>query len=459
MTRENDRQAAVAGVVHDLLKDVRLREFSRIPENGEVYLDHTGSVPCPATLVRKHADRLLKSVLGNPHSENPSSQRSTAMVESARQAVLDFFQADRDEYEVVFTANATAAIRLVGESFPFHDSSRLVMTADNHNSINGLREYALKRGAEVTVLPLDHEFRLADSDLSQMPALTEDQRPSLFAFPAQSNFSGVQHPLSLIPAARQKGYRVFVDSAAFTGTNRLNLREASPDYACLSFYKMFGYPTGVGALLARRESLGILERPSFTGGTVEYVSVAHNLHKLIPGAEGFEDGTPNFLDICAVPDGLALLNEMGMARIHDHVRELTDELLARFAELNQTGRRRVEVYGPPSTEARGGTVAFNILDADGNIVHYDDVVRDAGKEGLSLRGGCFCNPGASEAAFGLADDEAGACLRKFLPGGFTPELFSKCMHGRPVGAVRASFGIASGPEDVDRLIDWIASRD
>ena len=70
----------------------------------------------------------------------------------------------------------------------------------------------------------------------------------LFAYPAQSNFSGVQHPLEWVEAAQARGWDVLLDSAAFAPTNRLDLSVIKPDYVPVSFYKMFGYPTGVGAL-------------------------------------------------------------------------------------------------------------------------------------------------------------------------------------------------------------------
>ena len=86
-------------------------------------------------------------------------------------------------------------------------------------------------------------------------------RPNLFAFPAQSNFSGVKHPLSLIDAAHRRGWHVLLDAAAFVPTNRLDLREVSPDFVAVSFYKMFGYPTGVGCLLIRNDAMRVLAAP------------------------------------------------------------------------------------------------------------------------------------------------------------------------------------------------------
>jgi selenocysteine lyase/cysteine desulfurase len=60
---------------------------------------------------------------------------------------------------------------------------------------------------------------------------------------------------------------VLLDAAAFVPTNRLDLQVHSPDFVVMSFYKMFGYPTGVGCLLVRNETLATLRRPWFGGGT------------------------------------------------------------------------------------------------------------------------------------------------------------------------------------------------
>src|SRR5262249_20989474 len=151
------------------------------------------------------------------------------------------------------------AIRILAEAFPFRTGSRLVLTADNHNSVNGLRVQARRRGANVDYIPLDSELRACNASMF----LKATSQPSLFAFPAQSNFSGVQHSLDLSKEAQRRGYCVLLDADAFVPTNPLSLADVSPDFVAISFYKMFGYPTGVGALIARREALAKLRRAYF----------------------------------------------------------------------------------------------------------------------------------------------------------------------------------------------------
>ncbi|MDH5591141.1 MAG: aminotransferase class V-fold PLP-dependent enzyme, partial [Gemmatimonadota bacterium] len=302
-------------------------------------------------------------------------------------------------------------------------------------------------------LPLSPELRLS----REVPIPPAVQEASLFAFPAQSNFSGVKHPLELVVEAQNLGYEVFLDAAAFVPTNPLDLSEVSPDYVAVSFYKMFGFPTGVGALLARKEAIRRLRRPWFAGGTVEYVSVQNRIHQFRVDAEAFEDGTLNFLSIAAVTPGLEFLAEVGMDRVRERVRQLTEVLLDSLRGLcHSDGSPLVEIYGPGDTTDRGGTVAFNLRGADGKIFPYANVEGAASVEGLSLRGGCFCNPGAGETAFDLPATEALRCFKAMPQGSFSLDELAQCIPEEvPVGALRASLGIVSTEEDLRRMTDFL----
>jgi selenocysteine lyase/cysteine desulfurase len=310
---------------------------------------------------------------------------------------------------------------------------------DNHNSVNGMREYARRAGARVRVVPLDSELRMCDAE-----SVLAEERGGMFAFPAQSNFSGVRHPLSLVTLAQSYGFDVLLDIAAFAPSHAVSLRQCPVDFAALSFYKLFGYPTGVGALVARRDALAKLRRPWFAGGTVEYVSVGADRHRLRQQHEGFEDGTPDFIGIAALEGGFALLDEVGMPRLTEHVTRLTRRFLSQLTAIPN-----VRVYGPANMIARGGTVTFNV---DG--VSYATVEARAREAGVSLRGGCFCNPGAAEAAFGLERDQLASCLDA-LDTTFTIDRLSACT-GTTLGAVRASFGLATTDDDLRRAIEVIA---
>jgi selenocysteine lyase/cysteine desulfurase len=342
----------------------------------------------------------------------------------------------------------------VASGYPFSRRRTLVLTADNHNSVNGIREYATRAGARVEYLALDRELRLDDAE-GALRRIAADGCPGLFAFPAQSNFSGVRHPLSLVRDAQQLGFDVLLDAASFAATAPLDLRMCQADFIVVSFYKMFGFPTGLGALVATTKALSRLRRPWFAGGTVTYASVALGQHELRPSHEAFEDGTPNFLGIAALEPGFRLLADAGRERTARHVAELMGSLLSGLASLHhRDGEPLVHVYGPIESTGRGPTVTCNVFDSARRPVPFQIVEKRAREAGVAVRGGCFCNPGASEAAFGYTEDT----LRRCMTPGFTVERFAACAGAdRPVGAVRMSPGMATNRSDVDRVVEVIAS--
>ena len=371
--------------------------------------------------------------------------------------MLRFFSADPAEYAVVFTANASQALKLVGESYPFAPGGRFVLTFDNHNSVNGIREFARARGAETRYVPVfPPDLRVPDDgvlDILDQPG--PSAAPRLFAFPAQSNFSGVRHSLDWIDAAHARGFDVLLDAAAFAPTNVLDLSRWKPDFVSLSFYKMFGYPTGVGALLARHEALERLRRPWFAGGTIDVVSVQADQFRPAHGSARFEDGTPDFLALPAVEYGLELVESAGMAVVHERVRSLTSWVLRELQGLRHPdGSAAVRIYGPASAEDRGGAIAFNIAAPDGSLVDHELVDRGAGEQGISLRTGCFCNPGAGELAFGLSRTEISACLAG-AAARMTYDEFRRCIDPKAAGAVRVSFGLVSNFRDAWRLTRFL----
>src|SRR5206468_12664739 len=103
---------------------------------------------------------------------------------------LDYFNGT-GAYTAVHTLNASGALKLVGESYPFEPGGRLLLTVDNHNSVNGIREFARGKGAAVDYAPLTvPELRIDMPALHARLGQADPARHNLFAFPAQSNFSG-----------------------------------------------------------------------------------------------------------------------------------------------------------------------------------------------------------------------------------------------------------------------------
>lgn len=186
---------------------------------------------------------------------------------------------------MIFTSGSTAALKLVAEAFPWvspgpeGSGSCFCYLTDSHTSVVGMRK--ITAAMNVTSIPVrpedmwsaDRQDAAAAEDPAGDPA---GQPPHLFCYPAQSNFSGTRYPLSWIgevksgrrrPASRPGKWFVLLDAAAFVGTSPLDLSVHQADFVPLSFYKIFGFPTGLGALLVNNRSAPLLRKTYFGGGT------------------------------------------------------------------------------------------------------------------------------------------------------------------------------------------------
>jgi molybdenum cofactor sulfurtransferase len=440
------------------LDALRAEEYSRLDRLGHIYLDYTGAGLNASCQVREHLSLLESHVFGNPHSQNPTSATITELVERCRRKILDYFQASENDYTVIFTPNASGALKLVGEAYPFGPDSHYLLTFDNHNSVNGIREFARAHHAGITYVPLTlPEMRVDEDALQEHFKLLRPNSNNLFAYPAQSNFSGVQHPLEWIPRAQAMGWDVLLDAAAFVPTNRLDLSQWQPDFVTISFYKMFGYPTGIGCLLASRRALLKLRRPWFSGGTITVASVQGDRYFLAEGASAFEDGTPDYLGIPAVEIGLRHLETVDLDLIHTRCQCLTAWVIRELLSLHHTnGRPLLRIYGPLDTQRRGATVAMNLYNSAGRIIDHLGVEEAASKRHISLRSGCFCNPGGGEIALRLSKSELIGCFSHHQQENprFTQEDFRQCVDSKGTGAVRISFGIVSTFEDVRHFVEF-----
>ena len=436
------------------LDELRATEYARLDNQGHVYLDYTGGGLYAESQLRDHMAFMSSGVFGNPHSKNLTSMTMTERVEQTRDYVLQYFNASPKDYIVIFTQNSTGALKLVGESYPFGPDDNYLLTFDNHNSVNGIREFARSKGATVTYIPvIPPDVRVDIAELERSLAIAHPGVNNLFAYPAQSNFSGVQHPLEWIAQAQDQGWDVLLDAAAFAPSNRLDLDRWHPDFAVISFYKIFGYPTGIGCLLARKSAIHKLRRPWYSGGTVSFASVLEFDHYLTPGAAGFEDGTVNYLSLPAVEIGLKFIESIGIDMIHARVMCLTGWLIDQLLSLqHHNGTSVIRLYGPPDTDRRGGTVEVNFFDPNDKLIDCRVIERIANDQRISLRAGCHCNPGAREVAMGLIREDLSVCFKD--KDCLTFEQFLQGVEGKTTGALRASIGLVTTFADVYKYVEF-----
>ncbi|KAH7444136.1 hypothetical protein KP509_02G066600 [Ceratopteris richardii] len=455
------------------IDQLRADEFPHL--GGNIYLDHAGATLYSKSQVLANVEDLCKNLYGNPHSQSLCSNASSDVVSNAREGVLKFFNVTPAEYKCVFTAGATAALKLVGECFPWTDESQFCYTMENHNSVLGIREYALAAGGSACAVEVEgcgqqQSFTLRARQRRNVCSHCDSGRRlpfSLFAFPSECNFSGRKFDLGLIKSI-QDGYfsrtigekwMVLLDAAKGCGTSQLDLSMYPADFVAISFYKIFGYPTGLGALLIRTRSSGILQKKYFGGGTVAACLADVDFVQRREGIEQMlEDGTVPFLGIAALHRGFLAINRLGISNIQMHAGSL-----AMFTALHLSGLKHANgsnlciLYNSNSLTYwgnkcnQGPTVTFNLRRIDGTWVGYREVEKLASLVGIHIRTGCFCNPGACSKFLGLSESD----VRANLEAGHVCWDDHDVIDGKPTGAVRVSFGYMSTIEDALAFIDYI----
>lgn len=177
-------------------------------------------------------------------------------------------------------------------------------------------------------------------------------------------------------------------------------------------------------------------------------------HYLTEGPEAFEDGTLNYLTIPAVSIGLEHLNTIGMSQLQSHVTQLGEWLLAELVRLEHAnGAPLIKLYGPVTMARRGATFSMNFCDAAGNLIDHHLVEQEAAAAKISLRTGCFCNPGTGESAFGITRDELIGCFSSSSER-LTIDDLKPCIGDKSSGAVRVSLGVASNFRDVFKFVEF-----
>jgi selenocysteine lyase/cysteine desulfurase len=100
-------------------------------------------------------------------------------------------------------------------------------------------------------------------------------------------------------------------------------------------------------------------------------------------------------------------------------------------------------------------VALNLYDAGGHFIDHRIVEQRANEAGISLRTGCFCNPGGGEVALGLSAEELAACFVR-APDRLALDEFRRCIDDKSTGAVRVSLGLVTTFADVYRFVGFAA---
>lgn len=412
------------------------------------------------------AAEMTANLFGNPHSASASSQCTADRIEKIRHRVLQFFNADLAKFDLIFVANATAGIKMVSDAFRgFPEGFDYVYHHAAHTSLVGVRQEA-KHSLCLDTDGVNNWIEQGELE----PRIDRHQRPSLFAYPAQSNMDGRRYPLDWGIKLRKKDsnvkYRTYtlLDAAAYVSTSPFDLTdvETAPDFTVLSFYKIFGFPD-LGGLIVKREATSVFkQRRFFGGGTVDMVTCSKeqwHAPKTQSLHESLEDGTLPIHNIIALDSALDVHRKLygTMADVALHTSFLASRLYKGLEKIEHCNGQKVCVmYSIPPDETdigigNGAVVAFNLRTCLGAWISLTEFEKLAILKNFHIRTGGLCNPGGIADALGLEPWE----IKQNFSAGFRCGNEHDIINGKPTGVIRASLGAMSTLSDVEKLIAFI----
>ena len=343
-----------------------------------VYLDSASSAQKPASVMRA-MDELMECSYANVHrGVYRIAEAATARFEAARASVARFLGA-AEAAEIVFTRNATEAVNLVAYSWArahLATGDVVVLTEmEHHANIVPWHILAAERGIELRWIPITSDYRL---DLTDLEATLQGAK--LFAFTAMSNVLGTVNDVpALVAAGRAAGATILVDASQAAPHLPLDVQAWGADFVAVTAHKMLG-PSGIGALWARRELLEAM--PPFLGGGEMIRDVRKDGFTTNEVPWKFEAGTPAITEAIGWAAAIDYLEALGMDAVHRHETELTGYALGALADRFAD---RLTVYGPASTDHRGGVISFLFPE-----IHAHDVSQVLDEEAVCVRAGHHC---------------------------------------------------------------------
>ena len=379
-------------------------EFPVLAQEGLVYLDSAATSQTPRSVIEA-MDRYYNEYRASIHrGVYPLAAEATEAYEVAREKVAAFTGSTAGE--TVFTKNGTEAINLVAYSLGLTPGDTVVLTQMEHHS--NIVPWQLQ-GCRTEWVPI------TDDGLLDMDALDAAlaQGPKLLAVTHVSNVLGTVNPIAeLARRAHEAGALILVDGMQAVPHLPVDVKELDVDFYAWTGHKAYG-PTGIGVLHGRRELLEAM--PPFIGGGHMIARVTEEGTTYAEPPARFEAGTMMVAEAIGLGAATDFLSGIGMDAVWEHSRDVVGYAVERLREVPD-----LTLYGP-DLEHRGSVAAFAF-----EGVHPHDVAEILGREGVCVRAGHAC---------------AQPLMRRLGVSATT----------------RASFAVHSTREEVDRLIDALAT--
>jgi cysteine desulfurase/selenocysteine lyase len=370
------------------------------------FLDSGASAQKPRAVIAAMVG-MMETAYANVHrGAYRMSEQATEAYEAARGAVQRFLNA-AEAREIIFTKSSTEAMNLVAHGFGRGvmraGEAVLITEMEHHANIVPWQMLRDERGIELRVARITDSGEL---DLEDVAAKLADGRVRLVAVTHMSNVLGTVTPAERLAAmAHAAGARILFDGSQAAVHRPVDVQAIDADFYAFTGHKLYG-PTGIGVLYGKAAALEAMQ--PFLGGGDMIAEVTFERSRWAGIPAKFEAGTPPIIEAIGLHAAIDYVTALGWTAIEAHERALVDRAMAGLAQVPG-----LTLLG--AAQDRGGVFAFAI-----DTAHAHDIATYLDRGGFALRSGRHC---------------------------------AEPLHARlGVDATcRASFGLYTTPEEVDRL--------
>ncbi len=378
--------------------------------NGKplVYLDNGASAQKPQVVIDAITKGYAEEYANVHRGLHYLSNLATDKYEAVRGKVATFLNAPSED-QIIFNSGTTEGINMVayGWAMPrMKAGDEIVLSIMEHHA-NIVPWHFLRERQGVVIKWVDVD---ANGDLDPQRVIDAiGPKTKLVALTHMSNVLGTVVDIKTITsAAHAQGVPVLVDGSQSAVHMPVDLQDLGCDFYAITGHKLYG-PSGSGAIYVSEDRM--LEMRPFMGGGDMIRDVTRDTVTWNDPPMKFEAGTPGIIQTIGMGVALDYMMDVGMDRIADHERALSDYARGRLDGLNW-----LHVQGRSAT--KGAIFSFTLEGA----AHAHDISTVLDKKGVAVRAGTHCA----------------------MP----------LMEHMGVGATcRASFGMYNTTEEVDVLID------
>lgn len=354
---------------------------------SRIYFDNAAtSWPKPDAVYRAVDDAMRR--LGAPAGRSPYGEAVEVgrRVQACRGLVASVLGAS-DSRRVIFTHNGTDALNLALHGLLAGGGHVVTSTAEHNSALRPLAWLQEHSGVEATIVPCRDAGRVAPDDITK--ALRPDTR--LVVLTHASNVTGAAQPIAAVgEIVRRHGALFLIDAAQTLGHVPFSIDEVSADLVAAPGHKGLLGPLGTGLLYIGE---GVEERlsPTRQGGTGSR-SDDERQPSVLP--DRYESGNLNAPGILGLAAGIEYLQTVGIAAVHAHVGELTNQFCQAARVIPG-----VQLFSDRSSEHGVGPEQRNSVAGSGvvslNLAGYDPqelaVLLDSAM-GIQVRPGLHCAP-------------------------------------------------------------------